>query len=152
MREIFLYQRFYSLIPVLFQRSIFQLLQGAAKLIRTTGTFRTTTDAVEFAYHIVDMLSSDQQTDTLQVAVATAKEENLLDDVMFIGCHVDHLRAGALSHVLYMLRCHLTQQFPLVSCLYKPSGHHRSPPVSLPSYQWSHAAQQSLLSDRWGYG
>ena len=82
------------------------MLQGAAELVGAGGAFHATADTVEFFDDIVNVLAAHQLTDTLQVAVAATKEEYLLDDVVFVGSHVDHLRAGAVSLVLDMLRLH----------------------------------------------
>lgn len=68
---------------------IFQLLQCTAKLVGTRGVLCSTTDAVKPTNDVVDVLAADELTDTLQVAVATSKEEYLLDDVVLVGCHVN---------------------------------------------------------------
>ena len=81
---------------------LFQLFQGAAELVGTGSGLVAAADSVEFADNIVNLLACYQATDTLQVAVASAKEEDLLDNVVVVGCHVDEHRAGTLCLILYM--------------------------------------------------
>jgi hypothetical protein len=73
------------------QGSVFEFLKGAAKLVRTGGILDTTADAVEFLDDIVDVLAANKLADTLQVTVAPAQEEYLLDDIVFIGSHINEL-------------------------------------------------------------
>ena len=89
----------------LFCLFVFQLFQGSAELVRTGGAFDAATDAVESGQDVVDMLPAHQLADALQVAVTSAKEEHLLDDVVLVGCHVDHLgtRASSLVHNVFGL-------------------------------------------------
>jgi hypothetical protein len=49
---------------------------------------------------VVNLLSRHQSADALQVAVAAANEEHLLDNVVVIHCYVNHFRAGSLRHIL----------------------------------------------------
>ena len=60
-----------------------------AKLVGTRGVLCSTADAVKPTNDVVDVLAADELTDTLQVAVATSKEEYLLNDVVLVGCHVN---------------------------------------------------------------
>ena len=66
-------------IPNLIRRSLFlcygsllQLFEGTAQLVWTGGALDATTDAVETGNHIVDLLTSHQLTDALQVSVASS--------------------------------------------------------------------------------
>ena len=56
------------------------------------------------------MLSAHQLADALQVAVASAKEEHLLDDVILVGCHVDHLGTRARRFVHDVFRLHILSE------------------------------------------
>jgi len=78
---------------------LFQRFQCAAKLVGAGGRFAAAADAVEFLDDIVDFLSDDQPADALEVSVASAHEEDLLDDAVVINGHIDELRAGALGFV-----------------------------------------------------
>ena len=69
----------------LFRFLVLQLLQGSAQLVRTGGALRAATDAVQSGKYIVNMLPAHQLADALQVAVASTKEEHLLDDVILVG-------------------------------------------------------------------
>ena len=71
---------------------------------------RTKQDAAYWKY-IIDVLSTHEQRDALQVAVASTKEEHLLDDVVFVTGHVDELRAGACGLILDVLCCHTSFSF-----------------------------------------
>ena len=84
------YDELYRLYLV-FKGSILQLLQSPAELIGTRGAFCTTTDTIDLRNHIVDLLATNQLTDTLQIAIATSQEEHLLDDIVLIGSDVDQL-------------------------------------------------------------
>lgn len=48
---------------------------------------------------IIYFLAGDQTADALQVAVASAHKEDLLDNAVVIDRHIDELRAGALGFV-----------------------------------------------------
>ena len=78
---------------------LLQRFQCAAELVGTRGRFATAADAVEFWDDIVDFLSDDQPADALEVSVASAIKEDLLNDALVIDCHVDELGAGALGFV-----------------------------------------------------
>lgn len=82
------------------------MLERPAQLIRARGVLDSTTDAIDTWDDIVDLLATNQLTDSLQVAIATAKEEHLLDYIVLISSNVDELRTGALSLILYMLSLH----------------------------------------------
>ena len=56
------------------------MFEGAAQLVGAGGAFAAAADAVDAGDDIVDFLATDQLADALQVAVASAKEEDLLDD------------------------------------------------------------------------
>ena len=71
------------------QGSLLQLFEGAAQLVGAGGAFAAAADAVDAGDDIVDFLATDQLADALQVAVASAKEEDLLDDVVLVGRYVD---------------------------------------------------------------
>jgi len=58
-------------------------------LVGARGVLGTTADAVNLLHNIIDMLSSNQLADTLQVPITTSEEEYLLDDVVLIGSHID---------------------------------------------------------------
>lgn len=76
-------------------------------MVRAGSALCTTTNAVETRQHVVDMLSAYKLADALQVAVTASQEEYLLDDVMFVGSHVDQFRTGALSLILDMFCLHV---------------------------------------------
>lgn len=84
------------------RRAVLQLLQCAAELVGARGRLAAAADAVEFADDIVNLLADDEAANTLQVAVASAQEENLLDDVVVVRRRVNEHRAGALCLILYM--------------------------------------------------
>jgi hypothetical protein len=88
------------------QWGVFEFLKGAAKLVRTGCILDTTADAVEFLDDIVDVLAANKLANTLQVTVASSQEENLLDDVVFVGSHINELRAGADRLILHMFCLH----------------------------------------------
>jgi hypothetical protein len=85
-------------------------------LVRATGTLHATTDAIKALDDIVDVLPTHQLADALKIAVAAAKEEYLLNDVVLVGSHVNELGARALRLILYML-CHY--QYVLNDYLWK---------------------------------
>ena len=66
----------------------------------------TAADAVDLGDYIIDLLTAYQLADALEVAIAAAQEEYLLDHVVLIGSHVNQFRAGAVSLVLDMFRLH----------------------------------------------
>ena len=65
------------------------MFECPAKLVGPGGVLGSTADAVKPTNDVVDVLAANELTDALQVAVATSKEEYLLDDVVFVGCHVN---------------------------------------------------------------
>ena len=67
------------------------MLECLTQLIRARCELGTATDSADTRDDIVDLLSANQLAYSLQVAIATAKEEHLLNDVVFIGCHVNQL-------------------------------------------------------------
>ena len=69
----------------------FQLLQCPAELVGTRRALHAAADAVEATDDVVDLLAAHQLADALQVTVASAQEEYLLDDVVLVGCHVNQL-------------------------------------------------------------
>ena len=77
----------------------FEGFQCAAELVGAGGGLPSAADAVEFWDDIVDFLSDDQPADALEVSVASAIKEDLLDDALVIDGHIDELRAGALGFV-----------------------------------------------------
>ena len=77
----------------------FEGFQCAAELVGAGGRLPSAADAVEFLDDVVDFLSDDQAADALEVSVASAHEEDLLDDAVVIDRHIDELRAGALGFV-----------------------------------------------------
>lgn len=77
----------------------FQLFQCAAELVGAGGGLPSAADAVEFWDDVVDFLAGDQPTDALEVSVASAIKEDLLDDAVVIDGHIDELRTGALGFV-----------------------------------------------------
>lgn len=78
---------------------IFEGFQCPTELVGAGGGFPSASDAVEFWDDVVDFLSNDQPADALEVPVASAHEEGLLDDAVVIDRHIDELRAGALGFV-----------------------------------------------------
>ena len=82
-----------------FLSGLLQRFQCAAELVRAGGGLAAAADAVEFLDDVVDFLSGDQAADALEVSVASAYEEDLLNDALVIDGHIDELRAGALSFV-----------------------------------------------------
>ena len=68
-------------------------------MVGTGGGFIAAADAVELLDHVVDFLAGDQPADALEVSVASAHEEDLLNDALVIDGHIDELRAGALGFV-----------------------------------------------------
>ena len=93
-------------MPLVLQWCVLQLLQRPAELIGTRSALRAAADAVQALDHIVDLLPAHQLTDALQVTVTATQEEYLLDHIVLIGSHIDHLRACALRLILYMFRFH----------------------------------------------
>ena len=77
----------------------FEGFQCAAELVGAGGGLASAADAVEFWDDIVDFLSGDQPADALEVTVASAIKEDLLNDALVIDGHIDELRAGALGFV-----------------------------------------------------
>ena len=77
----------------------FEGFQCAAELVGAGGGLASAADAVEFWDDVVDFLSDDQPADALEVSVASAIKEDLLDDAVVIDGHIDELRAGALGFV-----------------------------------------------------
>ena len=63
----------------------FQLLKGAAELVRAGGAFAAAVYAVKAGYYIVYLLAGYQAAYSLQVAVASAQECYLLDYIVVIG-------------------------------------------------------------------
>ena len=82
------------------------MLECLTQLIRARGELGTATDSADTRDDIVDLLSANQLAYSLQVAIATAKEEHLLDYIVLISSNVDELRTGALSLILYVLSLH----------------------------------------------
>ena len=78
---------------------LLQRFQCAAELIGAGGRLASAADAVEFWDDVVDFLSDDQPADALEVPVASAIKEDLLNDALVIDGHIDELRAGALGFV-----------------------------------------------------
>lgn len=77
----------------------FKGFQCPTELIRAGGGLTSTADAIQFLDDVVDFLAGDQTADALQVAIASAHEEDLLDNAVVIDRHIDELRAGALGFV-----------------------------------------------------
>ena len=99
---------------LLFRRCILQLLQGSTELVGTRGALLTTADAIDAGDDIVDLLTTNQLADALQVAMTATQEEDLLDDVVLVGSHVDEFRTGAFCLVLYVLCFHKSDLFCLI--------------------------------------
>ena len=78
---------------------LLQRFQCAAELVGAGGGLAAATYAIEFRDDVVDFLSSNQPADALEVPVASAIKEDLLDDAVVIDGHIDELRAGALGFV-----------------------------------------------------
>ena len=76
-------------------------------MVWTRRVLGAAADAVDTLDNVVDMLTAHQLADALQVAVASTQEEYLLDDIVFVGSHVDKFRASALCFVLYVFCLHL---------------------------------------------
>jgi len=77
----------------------FEGFQCAAELVGAGGGLASAADAVEFWDDVVDFLSDDQPADALEVPVASAIKEDLLNDALVIDRYIDELRAGALGFV-----------------------------------------------------
>lgn len=77
----------------------FKGFQCPTELIRAGGGLTSTADTVEFWDDVVDFLTGDQTADALQVAIASAHKEDLLDNAVVIDRHIDELRAGTLGFV-----------------------------------------------------
>ena len=82
------------------------MFECTTQLVRTRCILDTTANAIQTTNHIVNLLPSHQLTDTLQVSIAATQEKYLLDNVVLIGCHINHLRTSAVSLILYMFRFH----------------------------------------------
>ena len=65
---------------------LFELLQGAAQLVRAGGAFSAAVYAVKAGYHIIYFLAGYKAAYALQVAVTAAQERYLLNDIV-ITCH-----------------------------------------------------------------
>ena len=85
---------------------ILQQLKGSAELVGTRGALVSTTNAVNAGDDIVDLLTTHQLADALEVAVTAAQEEDLLDDVVLVGSYVDEFRTGAFCFVLNVFCFH----------------------------------------------
>ena len=77
----------------------FEGFQCAAELVGAGGRLPSAADAVEFLDDVVDFLAGDQAADALEISVASAIKEDLLNDALVIDGYVDELRAGALGFV-----------------------------------------------------
>ena len=73
--------------------------QCAAELVGAGGGLASAADAVELWDDVVYFLSRDQPADALEVPVASAIKEDLLDDALVIDGHIDELRTSALGFV-----------------------------------------------------
>lgn len=69
-------------------------------MVRAGGGFIAAANAVKFVDDVVDFLAGYEAADSLEVAVAAAPKEDLLDHAIIINGHVDKLRAGAMGFVL----------------------------------------------------
>ena len=98
-REIPFYGRGGHQGVLFFLCGLLQRFQCAAELVGAGGGLASAADAVEFWDDIVDFLSDDQPADALEVSVASAIKEDLLNDALVIDGHIDELRAGALGFV-----------------------------------------------------
>ena len=96
-----------SLLCLVLKGCVLEFLEGATELVGTRSALGTATDTIELVDYIVDALATNQLADTLQVAIASAKEKHLLDDIVLISGYVDQLRACALRLVLYMFCLHI---------------------------------------------
>ena len=67
------------------------MLQGATELVWAGGEFGATADTVETTDDVVNLLTLHQQTDALQVTMTTTQEENLLNNVVLVGRHINEL-------------------------------------------------------------
>lgn len=68
----------------------FELLQGAAQLVRAGGAFAAAVYSVEAGYHIIYLLACYQAAYSLKVAVAAAQECYLLNYIVITGHYVYH--------------------------------------------------------------
>lgn len=98
-REIPFYGRGEHQGVLFFLCGLLQRFQCAAELVGAGGGLPSAADAVEFLDDVVDFLSSNKAADALEVSVASAIKEDLLDDALVIDGHIDELRAGALGFV-----------------------------------------------------
>ena len=78
-------------VLIFVQRSLLQLFECPTELVRTGCALCAAADAVDFPHDIIDVLTANQLADALQVAVAAAEEEYLLNDVVLVGSDVNHL-------------------------------------------------------------
>ena len=78
---------------------LLQRFQCAAELVGAGGGLAAAADAVEFGDDVVDFLAGDQAADALEVSIASAIKEDLLNNALVIDRHIDELRAGALGFV-----------------------------------------------------
>ena len=77
-------------VLIFVQRSLLQLFERPTELVRTGSALGAAADAVDFPHDVIDVLTANQLADALQVAVAAAEEEYLLDDVVLVGGDVNH--------------------------------------------------------------
>ena len=83
--------RFQLLLALFFHWCILQLRQCLAELVRTRCALHATTDALQFADDIINLLTPYQRTYPLQVPVATTNEEHLLYHIILVSRHIDDL-------------------------------------------------------------
>jgi hypothetical protein len=133
--SFFIFFAFY--LPCVFVWSLFQHLECATQLVRTRGTLDATADAIQSSNHIVNFLTCYQLADALQVTIAPAQKEYLLDNVMLIGCHVNQLRTSAVSLILYMFCSHIIQILCKVT-------------VFIPNFQIIHEKTSEMQTEKFG--
>lgn len=73
--------------------------KSTGKLVWTRGSLVATVDAFQTGYYVFDFHTTHQRRDALEVAIAAAKETNLLYYAVF-NLEFNKLATGALSFVL----------------------------------------------------
>ena len=100
------------------------MFECPAQLVRTRRSFNATANAIQASNHIVNLLTSHQLADALQVSITPTQKEYLLDDVVLIGSHIYQLRTGAVSLILYMFCLHIcSKRIFFITLQYMPQSY-----------------------------
>ena len=81
----------------------FELLKGAAELVRAGGAFAAAVYSVEAGYYVIYLLAGYQAAYALKVAVAAACEADTADDVVLINLQFDFAGASAFCSVNHVI-------------------------------------------------